>query len=89
MPLKRRLRPAIKIVKLIAIRQTTLDHELFTITINRHRISRVSLQLDCIRTGLMSRINSLQCALKGAVIVGGQLINDVRSPTGTNNSAIN
>lgn len=77
MPLIWSLCPFVEIVELIAVPEPALDPEVGQVAVDGERVRRIRLQFDGISAAFAGTVDGGQCAFERAVVICGQLGDDV------------
>ena len=77
MPFERCLRLSVKIVERACVPQATFDPKTGAVVINGDRVVRVALDFDRIGAGGRCRLEKLQRTVEAAVVIAGQLADNV------------
>src|SRR5277367_3121746 len=90
LPLPRRERFLIEIVKSAAITQrSSRNSKAFFVAPECDRVSGVGLELDCVRTRILRRMEYLDCLIEILIVIGGKFRNDVNRSARSNRPAAN
>src|SRR5689334_23757857 len=78
MPFERSLRVAIEVVESATVPEAALDAEIRAVVVDGECVGSIGLDLDGVGAGCGRSVEELQSPIQAAVVVSGQLADDIR-----------